>query len=326
MRVTRGTAGGTKGLTLLAATLLVALLPGCGSGGDSRGGGRTEKSHSTFTGAPAEPRPVLAVKIDNVAAARPQTGVDSADIVYVEQVEGGLSRMLGIFSTHVPDTVGPVRSARETDLDLLRQFDRPALAYSGAQSKLQPSIAQAPLYPLPPERAPQAYRRSRDRAAPHNLYVRPATALRAAPDAGDAKDIGFRFGAAPAEGGRPTSRQTVHYPAADFAFTWSGERERWLVSMDGTPATTTDGKRLAAGTVVVQYVNVSPSRFHDRFGSVSPFTETTGSGAALVLRDGKAYQAHWERPTASDGTEFRTPGGQRVAFATGQVWVVYAPR
>ncbi|KUJ65981.1 CchlO [Streptomyces albus subsp. albus] len=322
MRVERGTTSRTRTLALLAATLLMTLL-GCESDG---GGGKTTDGHSPFTGAPAQPRPVLAVKIDNVAAARPQTGVDRADIVYVEQVEGGLSRMLGIFSTQLPDTVGPVRSARETDLELLRQFGRPALAYSGVQSKLQPSIDRAPLYPLPPGRVPQAYERSRDRAAPHNLYVRPATALRAAPHASDAKDIGFRFGAAPAEGGRPTSRQTVHYPAADFAFTWSGERGRWLVSMDGSPATTTDGERLAAGTVVVQYVNVTPSRFHDKFGNVSPFTETTGSGSALVLRDGKAFQAHWERPTASDGTEFTAPDGKRLAFATGQVWVVYAAR
>ncbi|MGW2232212.1 DUF3048 N-terminal domain-containing protein, partial [Streptomyces formicae] len=88
---------------------------------------------------------VLAVKIDNVGPARPQTGIDAADVVYVEQVEAGLSRLMAVFASHVPDAIGPVRSARETDLELLRQFDDPVLAFSGAQSKLLPLIAAAPL-------------------------------------------------------------------------------------------------------------------------------------------------------------------------------------
>ena len=75
---------------------------------------------------------VLTVKIDNLAPARPQTGLAGAGIVYVLPVEGGLSRFLAVFSSHVPPVIGPVRSAREDDLELLRQFGRPAFAYSGA--------------------------------------------------------------------------------------------------------------------------------------------------------------------------------------------------
>ncbi|WFB11928.1 DUF3048 domain-containing protein [Streptomyces sp. LX-29] len=309
---------GTRVLVALAAALLLALA-GCQAEDEGVPQGR-----SPFTGLPAEPRPVLAVKIDNAAPARPQTGLDRADIVYVEQVEAGLSRMLAIFSAELPPAVGPVRSARETDLDLLRQFGTPALAYSGVQRKLQPAIDAAPLYPLPPGRAPEAYYRGRDRAAPYNLYVRPAAALRAAPQASEAADIGFRFGPAPKGGGRAEPEHTVRYPSARFGFTWSAERRRWLVSFDGTAATTTDGHRLGAATVVVQYVRVHPSRYHDRLGSVSPLTETTGAGRALVLRDGRSYEAVWERRTARDGTEFLDPDGKRLAFATGPVWVVYA--
>ncbi|WKX68813.1 DUF3048 domain-containing protein [Streptomyces sp. XD-27] len=322
MRVNRVGGAGGRALALLAAAVLVAL-PACDSDGEAK---RKTDGRSTFTGEPAVPRPVLAVKIDNVAPARPQTGVDRADVVYVERVEAGLSRILAIFSSDLPPLVGPVRSARESDLDLLRQFGRPALAYSGVQSKLQPVIDGAPLFPVTPGRAPDAFLRSPDRAAPHNLYVRPAAALRAAPDASDAKDIGFHFGAAPASGGEPVRQETVRYPAARFGFSWSGEQKRWLVSMDGTPAATTDGKRLSAATVVIQHVDIRDSRFRDRLGSVSPFTETTGSGTAEVLRDGKSYPARWVRPDAEDGTEFTTPDGDELNFARGQVWVVYAPR
>ncbi|MFH8370023.1 DUF3048 domain-containing protein [Streptomyces sp. NPDC018031] len=312
----------TRRLALLAAALLMAV-PACDSG--DGGGDGMVNGRSPFTGAEADAGPVLAVKVDNVGPARPQTGVDQADIVYVEQVEAGLSRIMAVFSARLPSSVGPVRSARETDLELLRQFGKPALAYSGVQARLQPAIDDAPLYPVPLGRAPGAYYRSDDRVPPHNLYVRPADALRAAPDADGPRDIGFRFGAAPA-GGRETREQRVRYPAAEFSFTWSAERKRWLVSMDGDPAVTTTGQRLAPATVVVQYVDIESSRFRDRLGSVSPFTETTGSGTALVLRDGRSYPARWERPDAEDGTEFTTEDGARLRFATGQVWVVYAAR
>ncbi|MEU1281896.1 DUF3048 domain-containing protein [Streptomyces sp. NPDC005805] len=279
---------------------------------------------SYFTGLPGRNGPVLAVKIDNVRPARPHTGLGAADIVYVEPVEAGLTRLLAVYSTELPPRIGPVRSARESDLELLRQFDRPALAYSGAQSALLPLIEAAPLVGLPPGRAPDAYVRSGDRPAPHNLYLRPEAALTAAGDVGAASDIGFRFGPAPAEGGRPVTEHTVRYPSARYAFTWSEADRGWRVAMDGTPASTTDDGRLAPATVVVQYTEVRPSRFGDRWGNASPYPETVGSGRALVLRDGQGYDARWERATAEGGTVFTDAAGERLDFAPGQVWVVLA--
>ncbi|QGV82384.1 DUF3048 domain-containing protein [Streptomyces ficellus] len=310
---------------------MTAGLYGCsGSAPGTRPGASTATSPhgegvSPFTGLPAEPAPVLAVKIDNVPPARPPTGLDAADLVYVEQVEAGQTRLLAVYASQRPRTVGPVRSARESDLELLRQFGRPALAYSGEQSALRPLIDAAPLFPLTPGDAPGAYFRDRDRPAPHNLYVRPERALAAAPEATKAKDIGFRFGPAPA-GGRPVNEHTVRYPAARFTFTWSEGDRRWNVAMDGTPTRTADGDRVAPRTVVVQNVDVHPSRFRDRGGSVTPYTETVGSGTALVLRDGRGHEARWSRPSADGGTTFTTPAGQPLAFAPGQVWVVLKGR
>ena len=87
----------------------------------------TVQLRSPFTGEPVRSlNRVLAVKIDNIVNARPQTGLTHADIVYVLPVEGGLSRFMAIFSSDYPRVAGPVRSAREDDLELLRQFGRPA--------------------------------------------------------------------------------------------------------------------------------------------------------------------------------------------------------
>src|SRR5689334_24088321 len=102
---------------------------------------RSVQLWSPFTGEPVPSlNRVLAVKIDNIVNARPQTGLARADIVYVLPVEGGLRRLMAIFSSRYPPVVGPVRSAREDDLQLLRQFGRPAFAYSGATPRLLPYI------------------------------------------------------------------------------------------------------------------------------------------------------------------------------------------
>jgi uncharacterized protein YciI len=309
--------------TLLAVTVTAALAAGCTGGGGTPDDGRGSSGASERGASPSATGPAaLAVKLDNAASARPHTGVDAADVVYVEQVEGGLSRLMAVYATRVPNTVGPVRSARESDLELLRQFQRPTLVFSGAQKKLLPLIDEAPLRAVTPSDAPDAFYRGSDRAAPHNLFLRPGRIVPEAPGRA-ALTTGFRYGSAPA-GGAPTTSRTVRYPAARFTFTWSDDRDRWLVGMDGAPATTAGGERMTAATVVVQYVKVRASGFRDFLGNTSPYTETVGAGKATVLRDGRAWEAVWKRPQATDGTAFTTGDGSPVNFAPGQVWVVYA--
>jgi hypothetical protein len=280
---------------------------------------------SPFTGEPvASLNRVLAVKIDNIVNARPQTGLTHADIVYVLPVEGGLSRFLAIFSSDYPRVIGPVRSAREDDLELLHQFGRPAFAYSGATATLLPYIHRTARIVDLYDGIAIGYYRDNSRIAPYNLYARTRQLLRQAPHASRAHDIGFRFGPPP-PGGKAARSVSVSYPAASFTFTWSAARNRWLVSMDGARAVTTDGGRLSPATVVIQHTTVRTSWFLE-YGKPPPYAESTGSGTALVLRDGKAWTTHWSRPSANGGTTFTTASGQRMTFAPGQVWVVLAYR
>ncbi|ANP56513.1 DUF3048 domain-containing protein [Streptomyces griseochromogenes] len=308
---------------LVGATLTASLTAGCarqGPGDDSRA---PRRPPAPTHGAPASAaRSPLAVKIDNVPAARPQTGVDAADIVYAEQVEGGLSRLMAVYATKLPKSVGPVRSARESDLELLRQFDKPVLAFSGAQHKLLPLIHRAPLRAKSPDDAAYAYYRGSGKAAPHNLYLHPARLLSGAPGKATLT-TGFRYGPAPS-GGTPETSRTVRYPAARFTFTWSARHGHWLVAMDGKPAVTAGGARLAPATVVVQHVKIRSSGYHDMLGSHTPYTETVGSGKAEVLRGGRSFDATWSRPSATGGTTFKAAKGGRMNFAEGQVWVVFA--
>src|SRR5499427_5044822 len=188
---------------------------------------------SPFTGKPVPSlNRVLAVKIDNIVLARPPTGLARADIVYVLPVEGGLSRFLAVFSSHYPPVIGPVRSAREDDLQLLRQFGRPAFGYSGATATLLPFIHRTARIVDLYDGTASGYYRDSSRIAPYNLYARTRQLLKQARGATKARDIGFRFGPPP-PGGRAIRSESVSYPAASFTFTWSAAKHRWLVSIDG---------------------------------------------------------------------------------------------
>jgi hypothetical protein len=273
---------------------------------------------SPFTGEPVKALGrVVAVKIDNIVDARPPDNLTSADIVYLLPVEGGLSRIFAVYSSRIPAVIGPVRSAREDDLELLRQFGRPGFAYSGAAPHLLPFIARARvvnLYDTP------AYFRDYQRVAPHNLYASGRVLRAEAAGASTARDIGFRFGPVP-PGGRPTTSFSVSYPAAAFTFRWSARTHRWLVWMDGTQATDAAGGDLAAATVVIQDTVVRTSRFLE-YGVRPPYANSTGSGTAVVLRDGRAWRVRWSRPDPDGGTSYTLPSGARMTFAPGQVWVV----
>ncbi|MFC7303492.1 DUF3048 domain-containing protein [Streptomyces monticola] len=321
-RATRTTRRGARLLALVAAGALTL-----GAAHETRpvGADGPPNRVSPYTGLTMYPGRVLAVKFDNSRMARPHRGLDKADIVYVEKVEGGMSRLMGVYSSRKPHAVGPVRSARESDVELLRQFGRPALAYSGVRSDLTKYLRNSPIYVRPHGKVPGAYFRGAGRPAPHNLFVRPKALLDSAPRASRPADIGFRFGAAPA-GGTKASSRTVRYASASHTFRWSPRIKRWQVSFDGSAARLSDGRQMSARTIVIQHVRMRPSKYKDVNGAVTPYIHTTGQGRATVLRDGKAYATYWKRPKPTAGTTFTQKNGKPMPFAPGQVWVVYADR
>jgi|SRR5690606_17321899 len=288
------------------------------------GDGQEQQAAPDRPGGP-ERRPVVVVKIDNVDQARPQTGLSAADVVYVEPVEGGLTRLAAVYASTLPDAVGPVRSARETDIRLIAQYGRPVLAYSGGAPEIEPLLRDAPITLVTDKSRPQAYFRGADRPIPHNLYVRPGRLP------GQDRDAAPRpvtdTGAAP-EGGRPAGQHEVAFRAAAYRFTWSESDGRYRVALNGSPVTTTEAGPALAGTVIVQRTEVREGRqVRDSGGQMSPVAVTVGRGEATILRDGRAFEATWTREGPQQRTTYRTESGRPVRMAEdGPVWVLLAPR
>ena len=262
---------------------------------------------------------VLAVKIDNVGVAQSQqTGLNSADLVYVIQVEGGLSRYLVVFdSAHAPARVGPVRSARQTDIPLLAAYGHVGLAYSGAITGLLRDLAAANLQNITPDDAAKLF--SNGGSSP--TYIAPGDVFAAYPQLAQATDVGFRFGAAPA-GGQAAASVSVSMPTASFTF--AAEGTRWLVSVDGHPAMTTDQGRTSADNVIIQHVHVVPGKYTDHNAGHPDnevFSLTTGQGSADFYRDGKVWHGQWSKPTDTSPTAY-TVNGAPIHLTPGRTWIV----
>jgi hypothetical protein len=266
--------------------------------------------------------PVFAVKVDNTAKSHPQAGLSKADIVYVEQVEGGVTRLAAIFSSQYPKYVGPVRSARITDIELFRQYGKVGLIYSGSQNRLLDNLQRADLGLVSFDADHTGYTRARNRTQPYDVIGTFDRLQKRAGKVDKPTKVGYTFGAAPA-GGKPAKSVTVSYPGARVGADWSGNR--WLLSMDGVPSRAAEGGRLGATTFVVQFATVRPSKYHDVNGANTPETVTTGKGKALFFRDGKVYKGAWSRPKAGQPTAY-TIAGQPAVFAPGQIWVTLVGR
>lgn len=241
-------------LLALTATVVAAevSLTGCSSGSAKAAPTPAPTTSSPAPSGPAQTNPltgegtaghVLAVKVDNVGDAQfQQTGLNSADLVYAIQVEGGLSRYLAVYdSDNAPPRVGPVRSARQTDIPLLAAFGHVGLAYSGAISGLLPILAKANLQNISPLTDAQLF--SNSGSSP--TYIQPAQVFDTFPNLAQAKDVGLRFGSLPS-GGQPVSSVTAQLPAATFTFTAAGTK--WLVSVDGHEAPSLDAGSSAPST------------------------------------------------------------------------------
>jgi len=285
-----------------------------------------EEAKNFFTGLAGDNKQILVVKIDDTNAAHPQIGVESADVVYVEQVEGGLTRLAAIYTSKLPPLIGPIRSARISDIELLAQFGRVGFAYSGAQSKMRPVIAAANLENLSAERNPPSiYGKDPNRPGPVDMILKPDLLLERA-NANPKTRIEtatasiFPFGDAP-KGETNTAIAKIKWPSAKYELRWDSTNEKWLIYFNEKPNIAANGEQLYADTAIIQIVSITPSIYGDKFGEITPFSKTTGSGKAVMLRDGLSYQISWQRNLETDLTTWKSEDGGVANFKPGRTWI-----
>ena len=314
---------------VISVTVAVLALSGCASNTSSTSVG-VSKTYNSLSGREGSNGPILAVKIDDTSLARPQIGLEEADVVYIEQVEGGLTRLAAIFSSSIPQRIGPIRSARISDIDILAQYGKVVFAFSGAQRAMLTLISNSNLWDYGAQRSsPVIYTRDETRRSPYDMVLRSDLLFEKVKNDGRdfavSKSVGWSFGQAP-QGGVAIDSVSLRWPASKYEASWSKAEQRWLLSNGAVANFATSGKQLGPTTFVIQNVEISDSIFRGSDGSYTPFSETVGTGTGYILRDGRSFKANWSRPMAESGTSWTLADGSEIKFAPGSIWVALTDR
>jgi len=275
-------------------------------------------------------RPAIAVKIDNAPDARPQSGLESADIVYEEVVEGGVTRFIAIFQSTPPGgngLAGPVRSVRPMDPDILAAYHG-LVAYSGGIPAFVALLRKAPVQDVDVDVATDAYSWDKSRAAPHNEYVtvdklwpKAKSAYSAPPKAM------FEF----RQPGEPFGDQDAHHVVIPFSplqtsvYDWDAASGTWKRTSNGTPHVTASGVQIAPQNLVVQLVQEHTLNYVDPSGTKVVEATVTGSGDAWFFSAGRMSKGRWSKSSPSDPTAYTDSAGNPVKLSPGRTWVHFAP-
>jgi hypothetical protein len=273
-------------------------------------------------------RPALTVKIENAPESRPQAGLQAADVVYEEQVEGGLTRFLVLFHSTDADLVGPIRSLRPTDPQVVRPYGG-LFAYSGGTPKFIDMLHATPLQDIGYDTMPQLYDKRRNKRAPHHIYSS-TTRLYSAGRKGSKPPPPFSPFVPPGQPFAPAAPPAVHLsvPMGSTAvdYDWDAAAGAWKRTTNGTPHLLEGGAQLTSTNVIVQFVpyRISPGDFDAIHNPVS-VADVLGSGDAWMLAGGRVVKGKWSKPTAEAMTAFTDLAGAPVALLPGRTWVLLAP-
>ena len=284
-----------------------------------------------LTGTPAASpqvpgRPALAVKVDNYPQARPQSGLNQADIVYEEPVEGGITRLVAVFQCQSPALIGPIRSARAVDVQILDELSDPVFIHAGGIAPVLSLIESGNLIDDNVFDYGSIVQMPSDRVAPYDTYVSAAAAWSLNRGDTTPPQPVFGYSTTPLPG---TTVSTVHIPFSgtnDTLWTWSPSQRHWLLSYGGTPATVLGGGQIATTNIVVQKVEVSYGPWLENdVGGYEVQSHMTGSGSLEVFRNGTEITGTWHRSSLSSPTTLTSSTGAPITLQPGRTWVEIVP-
>lgn len=272
-------------------------------------------------------RPII-VKVENLSDARPQSGLDKACIVYEAMAEGGITRFVAVYLCQDADEIGPVRSARLQDIDLVREYD--ALFAHVGSSDAYAVEAGKDIASLDEFAYTSSYWRSKDRLAPHNVYTSTTKLRDTAGKEGLEREVslrGFTFKRDEPGKGKVTSL-LIPYPAdCDTLYEYDTRSNAFLRTVHGQPhEDKVTGARLAAKNIIVQYVSYTYSDFGEDYGMGGrQVMNLVGEGRAQIFRDGEVIEAKWSKVSPAQPTNFTDAVGNPIIFDRGQIWIEFVP-
>jgi hypothetical protein len=279
--------------------------------------------------------PALVVKIDNVGevpgGARPQIGINEADVVFEEMVEGGFTRFAAVFHSTPSDPVGPIRSARSTDIALLSMLNHPLFAYSGANRDFKELVRHSSMVDVSVDEYPgKYYRAGNPRRMPHNLMSNTsqlealaAPNAQAPPRLFDYRPAGTR----PSEpGSRPVSRVAASWSyqgktSTNVSYDWNPGANGWTRIQNGALHVDADGRPVTPTNVIFQFVTYHDTGYVDSSGAHVPEADVVGSGDAWFLSAGYVTPVHWAKRDKDAVTEYRGLDGKFARLLPGRTWV-----
>jgi hypothetical protein len=262
-------------------------------------------------------RPALTVKIENTPQALPQWGIDQADVVYEEIVNGGITRLAAIFNSQAPAKVGPVRSVRPTDTQVVYPLGG-IFAFSGGAPYAIASISTAPVKLIDEDAAGAAMFRDNALEAPHNLFAIASAlfAFKGTPTPPPAL-FSYRSATTPPVGPLVASF-VVPFPSIyPVTWTWDSTTQSWDRTLFGLADVTGTGVRESPKNVVVMYVN-----YVNGIGTENSYANLQGSGPVTIFTAGRKVVGTWSRGSSmSDVIQYKSVTGKTLELTPGQTWV-----
>jgi hypothetical protein len=275
-------------------------------------------------------RPALSVKVDNAPPALPQAGLDAADLVTEELVEGGLTRLMATFQSHDAAPVGPIRSVRPVDADLLDELNGGIFAFSGgAAGEIAPVRGHSGAVLIDNDAGGGGFTRSPDRKAPYNLYGSTpafyAEGARAARRVPTAPPQLFQYGWAAPAGPAVGSVSMTWSIYRSSGWTWDPGSATYGRTQDGTVDDLADGSAVTATNVVIMSTPIRGTGIFDAAHKEDPFVVVTGQGQCWVMRDGVLLEGRWVRPSTYGPVKLVDTRGDPLTLTPGRTWIELFP-
>jgi hypothetical protein len=271
-------------------------------------------------------RPAIAVKVDNYPDARPQSGLDKADVVFEEPVEGLITRFVAVFQCQGATSIGPVRSAREVDVQILDQLSHPLFFHVGGIDPVLSMIASANVDNLDLGYHASIVTHQPGRYAPYDTYMSTTGGWSLAPSDTSVPQPLFTYGPNPPPGAAVSSINIPFSPTNNGTWTWNAALGQWQLYYGGAPAMLSDGTQIAATNLVVERVTVTYGPYVENAeGGLEVESHLIGTGPLTVLRGGQAITGIWQRSSLASQTSLLASNGTVIPLAPGNTWVEIVP-